>query len=152
MREETMSGHEHLNSDALLNCVYGIEGEAERAHLRECSGCAARLSGYRETKSAGARIEVSDEFLAAQRKEIYQKLERPRRRHLLWAPALAAAGALAIGVLVYHPQVYHPEPQHNQPARAEISDAQLFQEAFAMEHSPAPSAAAPIQSLFEEQE
>jgi len=146
-----MSGHEHLSEDALLDAVYGIAGSAAEAHLRRCADCAQRLQEWHEKRAAAVEsvenIEISGEFLAAQRKKIYERIERPSRKHWLWAPGLAAACALAIGVFVYH-----PAPKEQPRRNAEISDAQLFGEVYSMEQSLEPAAAAPARALFEEQQ
>ncbi len=143
-----MSGHEHLGEDALLDAVYGIAGSAAEAHLRRCADCAQRLHEWHEKRAAAVEsVEISSDFLAAQRKKIYERIERPARKHWLWAPGLAAACALAIGVFEYHP-VAKEQPQRH----AEISDAQLFGEVYSMEQSLEPAAAAPARALFEEQQ
>jgi len=143
-----MSGHEHLSEDALLDAVYGIAGNDADAHLRGCTDCARRLHEWQEKRaSTVASIEIPDEFLAAQRRKIYERIERPSRKHWMWAPGLAAACALAVGIFVYHPA---PQQQPvNKPA--EISDAQLFGDIYSMEQAAEPAAAAPARALFEEQ-
>ncbi len=99
-----MSGHEHLSEDALLDAVYGIAGSDAEAHLRRCADCAQRLHEWQEKRAAAAAsVEIPSEFLAAQRRKIYERIERPSRKHWLWAPGLAAACALAVGIFVYHP-------------------------------------------------
>lgn len=143
-----MSGHEHLSEDALLDAIYGIAGSATEAHLRRCADCAQRLHEWHEKRAAAAgSVELSGEFLAAQRKKIYERIEQPSRKHWLWAPGLAAACALAIGVFVYH-----PAPKESPQRGAEITDAQLFGEVYSMEQSLEPAAAAPARALFEEQQ
>jgi anti-sigma factor RsiW len=143
-----MSGHEHLSEDALLDAVYGIAEKDAAVHLNVCAECARRLNQWHQTRAAAAaNVEISGEFLAAQRKKIYERIERPSRKQWLWAPGLAAACALAIGIIVYHPA------QQEQPqARTDISDAQLFGEVYSMEQSLEPAAAAPVRALFEEQQ
>jgi len=144
-----MSGHEHLSEDALLNAVYGIAGDEADAHLRGCANCAQRLQEWQEKRaSTVASVEIPGEFLAAQRRKIYERIENPSRKRWLWAPGLAAACALAVGIFAYHPT---PERQAvNQPA--EISDAQLFGDIYSMEQAVEPAAAAPARALFEEQQ
>jgi len=143
-----MSGHEHLSEDTLLDAVYGIAENAADAHLRACADCAQRLHEWQERRAATAAcIEIPGEFLAEQRRKIYERIGRPSRKRWLWAPGLAAACALAIGIFVYH-----PAPQErpvNKPA--EISDAQLFGDVYSMEQAAEPAAAAPARALFEEQ-
>jgi anti-sigma factor RsiW len=143
-----MSGHEHLSEDALLDAVYGIAGNDADAHLRGCTDCARCLHEWQEKRASSvASIEIPDEFLAAQRRNIYERIERPSRKRWMWAPGLAAACALAVGIFVYHPA---PQQQPvNKPA--EISDAQLFGDIYSMEQVVEPAAAAPARALFEEQ-
>jgi anti-sigma factor RsiW len=145
-----MSAHEHLspehiNDDGLLDALYGLADH--EPHLRECAMCAQRLSEWRrrrESLAGAADGGVSSDFLAAQRRKIYERLERPEPRRLRWAPALAMACLVAVGVLVYHPAT-PPAPQQ----RADVSDSQLFSDAYSMDQSLEPSAAAPIHALFE---
>jgi hypothetical protein len=139
---------EHLSSDALLDMLYGL-GDNE-PHLRECAICAGRVSELRrrrESLAGAAQVttEVSSDFLAAQRRKIYARLERPEPKRLRWAPALAMACLMAVGMLVYHPAT-PPTPQQH----GDVSDSQLFSDAYTMDQSPEPSAAAPIHALFED--
>ena len=144
-----MSGQEHLSEDALLDAVYGIAGNGADAHLRGCADCAQRLQEWHEKRSAtAASVDISGEFLAAQRRKIYERIERPSSKRWLWAPGLAAACALAMGIFVYHPA---PQQQPGNKS-AEISDAKLFGDIYSMEQSPEPAAAAPVRALFEEQQ
>ena len=144
-----MSGHEHLSEDALLNAIYGIGGNDAEMHLRGCADCAQRLHEWQEKRSASvASVEIQDDFLAAQRRKIYERIETPSHKHWLWAPGLAAAFALAVGIFVYH-----PAPQRQPVSKpAEISDAQLFGDIYSMEQVVEPAAAAPARALFEEQQ
>jgi hypothetical protein len=144
-----MSGHEHLSEDALLNAVYGIAGNDVEAHLRGCADCAQRLREWQEKRaSMVASVEIQDDFLAAQRRKIYERIENPSRKRWLWAPGLAAACALAAGIFVYHPT---PQQRPVNPP-VEISDAQLFGDIYSMEQAVEPAAAAPARALFEEQQ
>lgn len=155
-----MSGHltnGHLSNDELLDRLYGL-GEAEgktSLHLRECAGCANRLRAFerRQAETAAASPAVSSEFLAAQRRGIYARLEEGPQLHSRWAPALAAACALAVGLLWVYP-AHHARPQApNRPvpaAHAEITDEQLFSDVYSMEQSAEPRAAVPMHALFED--
>jgi hypothetical protein len=143
-----MSAHEHLNDDALLNALYGLADH--EPHLRECAICAQRLSEWRRKRESLAGVadvstDVSSDFLAAQRRKIYERLEQPEPKRLRWAPALAMACLVAVGVLVYHPAT-PPAPQQH----GDVSDSQLFSDAYSMDQSLEPSAAAPIHALFED--
>jgi anti-sigma factor RsiW len=139
--------HEHLNDDALLDALYGLA--SHEPHLRECPVCAGRVSEWRRKResladAADVGADVSSEFLAAQRRKIYERLEQPQPKRLRWAPALAMACLVAVGVLVYHPAT-PPAPQQH----GDVSDSQLFSDAYSMDQSLEPSAAAPIHALFE---
>jgi hypothetical protein len=92
---------------------------------------------------AAQPVEVSYEFLAAQRRDIYARMgEKPQGR-MKWVPALAAAAFLvAAGVFVHHPA--------EQVAKPEIVDAQLFADVYSMEQSMEPLAAKPIHALFDQ--
>ena len=143
-----MSAHEHLSDDALLDALYGLTGN--EAHVRECAICAQRFNEWRQKReslagTADVSTDVTSDFLAAQRRKIYERLERPEPKRLRWAPALAMACLVAVGVLVYHPAT-PPTP----PQRGDVSDSQLFSDAYTMDQSLEPSAAAPIHALFED--
>ena len=156
----------HLTNDELLNRLYGL-GEAEgetNLHLQECTECADRWRAFerrRAETAAGPDLSgaVSNEFLAAQRRAIYARLEeRPSGPHARWAPALAAGFLLAAGVYFAIPgrHAVPPAPSgaHNRQApvarvvHAEMSDEQLFSDVYSMEQSAEPRAAVPMHALF----
>ena len=139
-----MNAPKHLNEDSLLDAIYGIAGADAEAHLRSCSECSARLSERKQLRAVSTG-ELSNEFLAAQRREIYQRIEAKPSRARVWAPVLAAACALAVGVFVYHPGS-EPKPVAN------TDDSQLFSDVYSMEQSLEPSATASVRVLFEEQQ
>ena len=141
-----MNERGHLSEDVLVDAIYGIADAESQAHAQTCAECAARLSEWRERAHATAASEVSDDFLAAQRRNIYARIERPSRRMWWWAPALAAAAALVFGIFVYQPARTQPSVSH-----PEVSDAQLFSEIYSLERSAEPSATAPVHALFEDQ-
>lgn len=133
----------HLQTDQLIDQIYGLE---ESTHLRECAECAARWRAMQARRKELAPADpVSNEFLAAQRRTIYARMEQPAPHRLRWLPALAAAGVLAIMALVYKPSA--PPTAHPDPG-----DAQLFSEVYSMEQSTEPAAAAPIHELFEDED
>ncbi len=150
----------HLKTDELVDRLYGLEGHGtgeQDAHLASCADCRDRWEEMRATRAAVSAAEtVSGDFLASQRRKIYARLgERPRTR-MAWAPALAAVALLAIGVAVYRPGSA-PAPglanfanHDSRPAQTDAADAQLFSEVYSMEQSMEPSVAAPIHTLFED--
>jgi hypothetical protein len=131
----------HLSDDQLIDRLYGLS--SDDAHLERCGDCSRRWSELRVLRSRlTAQEEVSSAFLASGRRKIYARLgEQPGTTWMPWAPASLAACLLAIGVLVYRPAP---------PQRIDVADAQLFADVYAMEQSTEPRAAAPIQSLFED--
>jgi hypothetical protein len=150
----------HLTNDELLNRLYGL-GEAEgetNLHLRECPGCADRWRAF-ERRRAETAVEpdlssdASNEFLAAQRRAIYARLEeRSSGMHVRWAPAVAAGFLLAAGVYLAIPGRHAVPQTPNRPApvtaHAEMSDEQLFSDVYSMEQSAEPRAAVPMHALF----
>jgi anti-sigma factor RsiW len=143
-----MSRREHLNEDLVLDAVYGIVSQDAEEHLRACPDCAVRVREWKRRRALGTgSAELSNDFLAAQRREIYQRLSEKPSRVRVWAPVLASACAFTVGILVYHPGT-KPNPAIN----AEVNDAQLFTDVFSMEQSLEPSAAASVRVLFEEQQ
>ena len=144
-----MSGHEHLSEDALLDAVYGIAGNAAEAHLRRCADCAQRLHEWHEKRAASVEsVEISSDFLAAQRKKIY------RAHRAAFAQALAVGSGVSGGVCAGDRafSCIIRLRKSSRRAHAEISDAQLFGEVYSMEQSLEPAAAAPARALFEEQQ
>jgi hypothetical protein len=150
-----MSGH--LKTDDLVNRLYGLEeqpGADQDAHLASCLDCRARWEEMRAVKGGFSTLEpLPSDFLAAQRRMIYARLGEEPRTRMAWAPALAAVALLAIGVAVYRP-LSAPAPglgrghESSRPAQTDAADAQLFSEVYSMEQSMEPSVAAPIHTLF----
>jgi hypothetical protein len=150
-----MSGH--LKTDELVNRLYGLEGHGgeQKAHLASCLACRARWEEMRIIRGVVSTPEtVSSDFLAAQRRKIYARLGEEPRTRMAWAPALAAVALLAIGVAVYRPLSApgfpHSGNHDSRAAQTDAGDAQLFSEVYSMEQSMEPSVAAPIHTLFED--
>ena len=91
--------------------------------------------------------EVSSEFLAAQRRSIYRRLDEPRRN---WTPT-GFALSLAMLLLMFAGGLTL-ERRHKTASSPSISmsDDQLFSELSAMEQSNEPRAIQPIHGLFQE--
>ncbi len=87
--------------------------------------------------------EVSPEFLAAQRRSIYRRLDEPNRHwpSLRWAVSLAMLLLMLAGGL---------ELERRHKTSPAISDEQLFSDLSAMEQSNEPKAIQPIHGLFRE--
>ena len=100
-------------------------------------GCVTKLGPPSRKSSA--------EFLAAQRRSIYRRLDEPRHKHAWrWALSLATVILMLAGGLTW-------EHRQTSPAiSATISDDQLFSDLSAMDQRTEPQAIQPIHSLFEE--
>lgn len=139
----------HLTTDELVDVLYGT---AESRHVDACAQCRARLQQLSERKAAAAEMRPApQEFLFAQRRNIYARMgEQPHTRK--WVPALAAAACLAaVGVLAHGPfEMRAPVATVVQSAKTEAVDAQIFSDVYSMEQSMEPIAAQPIHALFEQ--
>lgn len=143
-----MSGH--WTDDRLIDRLYGIA--PKDAHLESCLECQARLSQMRANRravDAALQENVSAEFLAAQRRQIYARLtEREgwfgRGQVRRFASAAAAVLVVAGGLLFYQGS------RHSRVSETKMSDAQLAQEVSRMAEDFEPQATAPLQALFEE--
>jgi hypothetical protein len=91
--------------------------------------------------------EVSAEFLAAQRRSIYQRLGESNHPwiSMRWVLSLAMLLLMVAGGLTL--QRRHGATTPNSPA---LSDDQLFSELSAMEQSNEPKAIQPMHGLFQE--
>jgi hypothetical protein len=88
--------------------------------------------------------EVSHEFLAAQRRAIYGRLDEPRPHWpaMRWAVSLAMLLLMVAGGLTLEQRRHRSAPA--------ISDEQLFSDLAAMEQSNEPKAIQPMHGLFRE--
>jgi hypothetical protein len=145
----TQSGH--WTDDELLAFHYGVGPSGE--HLDHCAVCRTRLAAMQLNRqriegAAAIADAVSPEFLAAQRRSIYQRLETPVRWWNAlpvrrWAAGLATACVLGGSVMVY---------EHNrevQLTQERIADAKLAQEVTMMADDTGSPAVAPLEGLFE---
>jgi hypothetical protein len=157
----------HLTDDELLDRLYGLAeaGADTSKHLEDCDACFGRLRSFERRRAALAvPPPVSAEFLAAQRRAIYARVDERPGTTMRWAPAVAAVFLLAMGVFLYNPAwrsrghaVAVHATVHNGAAAAPsqvstgaaVSDEQLFSDVYSMEQSAEPRAAAPIHALFE---
>jgi len=136
----------HWSDDELVSRLYEVGPEG--AHLKECEHCAQRWRRLLAAREQRLRApEVSEEFLAEQRRAIYRRLDRAPARSPSWplAPALALAVMLLLAVVLSRPA---PEPE----ASLASSDAQFFTEVYSVVQSTEPRAAGPLHGLFEVQQ
>ncbi|HZT37999.1 MAG TPA: hypothetical protein VFA28_08870 [Bryobacteraceae bacterium] len=134
----------HWTDDDLINAIYGV-GPGDR-HLEECAECRSRWIAMRARRTlVTAEPEVSNDFLAAQRRSIYQRIEREGWRGRRLAPAFVALLALLLALIVYRPATA-PAPSEDLLS----PDArQLTSDIYGMEDNPEPEAIQAIHALFE---
>jgi hypothetical protein len=159
-----MSVHEHLSDDVLIDALYGLADARLdidiNSRVRECPACASRWSALQEQRVAiAASVEPAADFLAAQRRNIYRRIEQPSawQHASRWAaPAMAAAACvLAVGLFVRGPFSPQGRPSITEVPTAPpaaISDTQLYSDVYSMEQSFEPSTAASLSALFEPDE
>ncbi|MFL6450559.1 MAG: hypothetical protein ACJ746_23195 [Bryobacteraceae bacterium] len=141
----------HLTHEQLIEDLYGV-GSAS-SHLDGCEECQSRRSVLLANRQALEAARSTDsgvrgDFLAAQRRAIYEKLEARTVCHSRlgwprWAPVALTLFVLGTGVAVY-------EKQHaGKPAVIQVSDAQLALEVSKMSQDWQAEPAAPLEGLFE---
>jgi hypothetical protein len=141
----------HLREEDLIDLLYMSAPETGpiAEHLRVCAACSDRLNELPKIRTAREQAnEVNVEFLAAQRRRIYQRIEHEERTwwHAgvrRWAMAASLAIALVSGVAVF--KQYEASTPRNT-----VSDTQLAVEVaqFAADSEAKPTA--PLRGLFEE--
>ncbi len=132
----------HWTEIDFQHALYGLKDRD--AHVEQCPECRGELERLvREHRAVAAEPEVSREFLEAQRRGIYQRLQVPRRNWITWRWALSAVAllALALGLTL---------ERSRPPVQPAISDEQLFSDLSRIQQSAEPKAIQPLHSLFEE--
>ena len=124
------------------NWLYGLK--EQDSHVEQCAECRAEMERLQCTRrQITQEPQISQEFLAAQRRNIYNRLEEaPRHNWTAWRWVLSTAMLLAIVVGLTLPRWHKSAPP--------ISDEQLFSDLAAMEQSAEPKAIQPMHSLFEQ--
>jgi hypothetical protein len=134
----------HWEERDFQHWLYGLRDDD--AHLRECPECGAEAARLIERRKLGtAEPEVSPEFLAAQRREIYARLgQKPHGWFpLRWAVSVAMLLVVMLSVTIVY------RDRHVQPLFTK-SDQQLFSDLESMDQSNEPRAISPIENLFEQ--
>ena len=133
----------HWTEDDFQRWLYGLKDED--AHAGECAECRAELERLRVVRRRMvAPPEVSADFLAAQRRNIYNRLGERRRSTaaLRWAIPVVMALAMVLSFTLLRSS--KPTPL------ATPADEKLFSELAAIEQDAEPQAIAPMHKLFEE--
>jgi len=133
----------HWTETDFQNWLYGLRDEDR--HSTECPECRREIERLRqERRQITAEPEVPQEFLTAQRRRIYQRVESPgRNRNAIawrWALSLAMLLLMVVGITIQ--QLYR--------SPAPISDEQLFSDLSSIEQTAEPKAIQPIHNLFEQ--
>jgi hypothetical protein len=148
--ESNLSGH--WTDEQLIEHLYGIG--PNNGHLDGCGECRSRLSAMQAARRAvegnsSAAEQVPFDLLAAQRRNIYARIDRlPRWELGLRVRRWVAAGAMIVllsgGALMYE------RAQEQQASHNKITDAQLAQQVSQIATDSEPGATAPLQQLFDE--
>ena len=144
----------HLNDDELIAVLYGLGNmEDDEGHLADCSACRDRLGAMSRARLATVDApHISGRVLAAQRRQILERLEKPSSglHASRWIPAAAVGALLAVAVFLSRPSnVPPPAPAASAVVNTE-TDSELFTDVYSMEQDVEPRAAAPIRALFQE--
>lgn len=130
----------HWTEKDFTDWMYGLK-EAD-THVAACPECGGEIERLRLERGRTISLpEVSHEFLAAQRRSIYQRLGRPIHNWhpMRWGISVAALAVVVLSVTLH---TWKSEPA--------ISDEQLFSDLATMEQSNEPKAIAPVHKFFEE--
>lgn len=168
----------HRSTSELLELLYGVAERDE--HLESCADCQGRLASLRaRNRAVTSQPELPAEFLAAQRREIWKRIEKPSWRPGLMGPVPAAVATLVViaGLFVWSPgnyslsrPVYTDEmllsdvakeaetawprslgPVSVKPVQADsTTDTLLFEEIERDLSGAGPRAAAPLRGLYSE--
>ena len=134
----------HWSGQDCINHLYGIGPDP--AHLKACGECRARVELCESARKESARApEVSAEFLAAQRRNIYRRLGREPQKHMRFVPAFAAVLLVLVALFVGRTP-WRTTP----PPLTSAADSQLFSDIYSLEQSSEPQAVHTVQELFEE--
>jgi hypothetical protein len=137
----------HWSDEQLIASLYGVG--PEDGHLDQCGQCRGRaeqLSARRQ--SLAAQPEVSDQFLAAQRRKVYARMRQADAKPgiwFTWAPAAALAATIVFGVTLMR-----PAPEQRVEMAGGLPESTLYTEIYNEVAMTQPRAVQPIRGLFEE--
>jgi hypothetical protein len=137
----------HWTEDELIAHIYGVG--PEDGHLRHCLKCAERLQAMQTAQSVHHSVtspSIGSDFLAAQRRKIYERLSVPGRRLLIrrFAPPVAASLVLGAGLLLF--DRHHSSVEY----AVKATDTQLVEEVGDLATNPEPAPVEPLRALFDE--
>ena len=131
----------HWTENDFKQCLYGLKDDDQ--HLEECLECRAEMDRLQTVRSRiTEQPEISQDFLAAQRRSIYRRLYESQHNWVMLRWALPAVMVLVM--------VFGLTLQRGRLSAPAISDEQLFSDLTAIEQSAEPKAIAPMHKLFEQ--
>ena len=131
----------HWTENDFQKWLYGLK--EEDAHLQTCSECRTEMERLRlARRRTFAAPEVSEDFLAAQRRNIHNRLNHPSRNFapLRWGFSVAMLLVVVVGLTL---------PRFRKSPVALTNDEQLYSDLAAMEQTSEPKAIQPLHRLFE---
>ena len=132
---------EHWTQEQLLDHLYGLR-EADE-HMAACQDCSTRAKNLALSRNRAVEPpEIADDFLAAQRRKIHERIGSPLRswHPLRWAVSVMAVLAIVLGLSLYR----------SNPVVTPTRDDQFFTEISTMAQNPAPRAVQPIEALVQD--
>jgi predicted anti-sigma-YlaC factor YlaD len=143
----------HATQDELIAYIY----HPEDGHIANCSECQRQISmmlAQRAQIEAAYPQEPSFDFLAAQRRKIYVRMDAPTRwfsrlRWPRWAPATLAILLICGGAAIYQETQTLSPNLHSLFGHNKISDAQLAADVSQIADNPIPQPAAPAEALVQ---
>lgn len=141
----------HWTDDDILQHLYEV-GSSPEAHLASCGACRQRVEAVRANLDAvRAEPEWADTpFFAAQRRDIYKRIEGRQKKRLSWRIGYALITAAAMLMVVFHLERARTGPVEP-PAYQATSDAELYKEIYTLVAQDEPRAGVPMRALFREQ-
>ena len=132
----------HWTENDFQKWLYGLK--EEDSHLQTCSECRVRIGAASPGSASDilAAPEVSEEFLAAQRRNIYNRLNHASRNFapLRWALSVTMVLVVVVGLTL---------PRFRKSPVTLTNDEQLYSDLAAMEQTDEPKAIQPLHKLFE---
>jgi len=131
----------HWNEDDFQKWLYGLK--EEDSHLESCGECRIEMERLRLARQRViAAPELSEEFLAAQRRSIHSQLNHASRNFapLRWALSAGMLAVVVAGLTL---------PHFRKSSVSLTNDEQLYSDLAAMEQSSEPKAIQPLHKLFE---
>jgi hypothetical protein len=137
----------HWSDQEIIASLYGVG--PENGHLAQCGACSDRAEQLSARRQALAiQPEVTEQFLAAQRRSLYARMQSAESRPgiwFTWAPAAALAASIVFGATLMR-----PAPERRVEIAGGATESTLYTEIYNEMAMTQPRAVQPMQGLFEE--